>query len=57
MLHLRRQREGIWLANGHEEDVGAPSSLEGVVCVLACQAQVLCVSMMKREKPKLSMKA
>ena len=47
----------VWLANGHDEDGGAPSSIEEVVCVLACQTLAQCVSMVKREKPKLSMKA
>ena len=47
----------FWLANGHGEDGGALSSLEEVVCVLACQALALCVSRVKREEPKLSMKA
>ena len=47
----------VWLANGHEEEGRAPSSLEEGVCFLACQALALCVSMVKREKPKLSMKA
>ena len=58
-LHLRRERERVvvWLARGHEEDGGAPLSLEECVCVLACQYLALCVSMVKREKPKLSMKA
>ena len=51
------RKRRFWLARGHGEDGGAPSSLEVCVCVLACQYLALCVSMVKREKPKLSMKA
>ena len=55
--HLRRERGRFKLAKGYGKDGGALSSLEECVCVLACQSLALCVSMVKREKPKLSMKA
>ena len=47
----------FWLANGLGKDGEAPSSMEQGVVKLACQAMALCVSRVKREEPKLTMKA
>ena len=57
--HLRRerQRERFKLSKGYGKDGGELSNLEECVCVLACQYLALCVIMVKREVPKLSMKA
>ena len=56
-LHLMRERVCVLLANGLGKDGEAPSSMEQGVVKLACQDMALCVSRVKREEPKLSMKA
>ena len=47
---LCERKRGFWLAREHAGGGGASSSLEEVVCVLACQPMALCVSRVKREE-------
>ena len=52
-----RERVCVWLANELGKDGEAPSRMDKGVVKLACQAMALCVCRVKREEPKLSMKA
>ena len=54
---MRERERGFWLAMEHGKKGEAPSSMKQGVVKLACQAMALCVSRVKREEPKLSMKA